>query len=179
MTQRRLLLICMVIVVVAGPITITSCMSGDDINEANTKALLASDNWEQYKIIADNLGVPAGALLSESGYKAVKTSANQREQAATAASMVQVTYRVTGTANTVRLTYENASGNTEQKDPVRVPWTATYTMPRGAFVYISAQNNGNTSGSVVCEILVNGVVIEQAESSGKYVIASCRGTAGR
>ena len=87
-----------------------------------------------------------------------------------------ITYRVEGTAHTVDLTYNNASGNTEQKDDVRLPWQMTFTVPRGEFLYVSAQNQG-TTGSVKCVILVDGLPAERAESSGEYVIATCSGSA--
>ena len=87
-----------------------------------------------------------------------------------------VVYTVTGTSNRATLTYENGSGNTEQKD-VDVPWTQTYTVPQGQFVYLSAQSRDDSSRTIECQIVVNGVVVEQAESTGRFVIASCSGRA--
>lgn len=89
---------------------------------------------------------------------------------------VNVEYRVDGTANSVDLTIENSSGNTEQRDNVALPYRQSFNVERGAFVYLSAQNNGER-GTVECEIRVNGVPIETAESEGAYVIASCSGSA--
>ena len=88
-----------------------------------------------------------------------------------------VIYYVRGTASTVSLTYENESGNTEQKDGVELPWRKMMSVEDGAFLYISAQNEQD-SGSVVCEILVDGVKMEEASSSGAYVIATCSGQVG-
>lgn len=87
----------------------------------------------------------------------------------------QVVYVVTGTASTVDVTMQAPSG-TRQESGVRVPVYPgyTYTMSPGDFVYISAQNRGET-GSVSCRILVDGVAVADNTSSGAYVIASCDG----
>jgi hypothetical protein len=87
---------------------------------------------------------------------------------------ISITYRVTGSNNSVDLTIENAGGNTEQLT-ARMPWSRTFTTKSGEFVYVSAQIDG--TGNVKCEILSNGTVIETASSSGEYVIASCSGSA--
>lgn len=100
-----------------------------------------------------------------------------RPRATTRPQTVTVEYRITGNGNGASVTYENEGGNTEQKN-VSVPWTQRYTnVPRGQFVYISAQSNDDTGRQIKCEIVVNGVVIEEAQSSGRYVIASCSGRA--
>ncbi|MCP4542702.1 MAG: hypothetical protein GY832_36735 [Chloroflexi bacterium] len=57
-----------------------------------------------------------------------------------------------------------------------VPWEYTFTASRGDFLYISAQNE-NDRGTIACEIVVNNVKVETAESSGAYVIAGCSGSA--
>lgn len=87
-----------------------------------------------------------------------------------------VVYSIGGTASSASLTLTNASGNTEQVESVTIPYQRTLTIPCGDFVYISAQNNGE-SGSVTCRITSDGASIETAESSGAYVIATCSGTA--
>ena len=94
------------------------------------------------------------------------------------ATSYQVTYRVTGSPGaTADVTYENEGGNGEQQDGVRLPWTKTYQMEYGDFMYISAQIL--IDGRIKCEIMVDGKVAETAESTGRYVIASCSGSAGR
>jgi hypothetical protein len=87
-----------------------------------------------------------------------------------------VIYRVTGTASSASLTISNEQGNTEQEDSVVIPWARRMTFPCGEFVYVSAQNNGE-SGTIECSISADGQVIESAESSGAFVIADCSGTA--
>jgi len=89
-----------------------------------------------------------------------------------------VTYRITGSVGArADLTYENEQGNGEQQDDVILPWTKTYRMESGDFMYISAQLQSD--GQIRCEILVDNVVAESAQSSGQYVIASCSGSVGR
>jgi hypothetical protein len=62
-----------------------------------------------------------------------------------------VRYEVTGSATSVSLTYQNESGGTSQIDPADMPWTYSFTGHYGDFLYISAQNNGET-GSVTVTI---------------------------
>jgi len=89
----------------------------------------------------------------------------------------RVKYRVGGTTSKASVTYENAQGGTEQMD-VSVPWQKTIgTVERGDFLYLSAQNQ-NDSGSITCEIWVDGKMWKHSISSGAYVIASCNGLAG-
>ena len=88
----------------------------------------------------------------------------------------RVTYRVTGNASRASLTYENEQGGTEQIE-VRIPWNESMTVKRGAFLYLSAQNEGER-GSVTCEIWVDNVKWKESTSSGAYVIATCNGLAG-
>jgi hypothetical protein len=81
-------------------------------------------------------------------------------------------YEVTGDGS-ADLTIENASGGTEQKT-VNLPYSEELTRPPDGFVYLSAQLGG--SGSVSCNITYGGRVVQQASSSGDYVIASCSGS---
>jgi hypothetical protein len=84
-----------------------------------------------------------------------------------------VTYRMTGTAYSASLTYQNASGGTEQKD-ARLPWEWSFAAVNGQFVYISGQNRG-TAGAVTCAILLDGAIVKTSTSDGAYKIASCSG----
>lgn len=89
-----------------------------------------------------------------------------------------VTYRVTTGERSaaISLTYENAGGNTEQLDTKtgHGQWQRSFTMARGSFAYVSAQRKEG-SGTIKCEILIDGRVVESATSSGQYVIATCSG----
>jgi len=87
----------------------------------------------------------------------------------------QVKYEVTGTAKTVFVTYVNESGGTSQESNVSLPWSYTFTAKPGDFVYISAQNEGET-GSVTVTIYKNGSIFKTSTSSGAYVIAEASGS---
>jgi hypothetical protein len=50
-------------------------------------------------------------------------------------------------------------------------------VERGAFLYLSAQNQ-NDYGAVTCEIWVDGIKWRESTSSGAYKIVSCSGSAG-
>lgn len=90
-------------------------------------------------------------------------------------SSIKVKYKVTGTADTVDVTYENADGGTSQESDVDVPWSYSFTGEPGDFVYISAQNQGQT-GTVTVTIYTDGDVFKTSTSEGAYVIATASGS---
>lgn len=91
-------------------------------------------------------------------------------------TMHTVTYQIGGTGrNSVDLTYENASGNSQQ-ETINVPWSIEFQAPAGQFVYLSGQLAVRGKSTVTCKILVDGQVVEEAESEGEYVIATCSGS---
>ena len=95
------------------------------------------------------------------------------EDRSPSSSCENVTYRISGTATQVSITLENADGNTEQFDPVDVPYTKWLgCIPTRQFVYISAQNAGET-GTVECAITRGNGTVSSSRSSGAFVIASC------
>ena len=81
-----------------------------------------------------------------------------------------IKYEVTGTAKTVSITMNNATGGTEQFSEVPTPWSKSFKMKSG-FLYISAQNQ-TSSGTVTVKIYVDGKVTQQSTSKGEYVIAT-------
>lgn len=89
----------------------------------------------------------------------------------------RVSYTITGSAESVSVTYQNAQGNTEQGS-YKLPFKKNFTMEYGQFAYISAQNNGRT-GSVICTIYVNDAIWQTATSKGAFVIADCSGLVGK
>ena len=88
----------------------------------------------------------------------------------------RVTYRVTGTAGEASITYRNEKGGTQQSLG-RIPWELTFDARAANFLYVSAQNRG-ASGSVSCDILVDGMSRTTATSTGAYVVAECSEAAG-
>lgn len=105
------------------------------------------------------------------------TQPTQRVQATrpAAPTTYQVTYRVTGfERGEGSITYTNAGGDTEMRGKESFPWEKSFSATVGTFVYVSVQN-ARDYGNVKCEILLNGKVVKESESSGGHVIASCSG----
>lgn len=88
---------------------------------------------------------------------------------------VKITYELTGSGS-YNVTLANSTGGTVQRDPVGNGVVYEEWFNKGAFIYVSAQNN-NDGGSVACTIYKNGVVFKRTTSDGSYVIASCSGSA--
>lgn len=86
-----------------------------------------------------------------------------------------VKYEVTGSAQSVDITYQNEDGGTSQVSDVTLPWSITFTGDTLDFVYISAQNQGET-GTVTVTIYRDAEQFKSSTSSGAYVIASADGT---
>jgi hypothetical protein len=101
---------------------------------------------------------------------------NRASRAVYADDRTRVEYRVAGTTTEASVTIKNSTGATEQHD-VTVPWKSIvfYVQP-GDHLYLSAQNSED-SGTITCEIRVNGKLLERAKSSGRYVSAICSGLA--
>jgi hypothetical protein len=85
----------------------------------------------------------------------------------------EVEYRLFGSTNLASITMQNETGGTEQLN-VNIPYSKKLTMNSGDFAYISAQNQ-NDSGSISCEIWINGKKLKESHSDGGYAIASCSG----
>jgi hypothetical protein len=85
-----------------------------------------------------------------------------------------VVYRVTAPEGS--LTFSNGQGGTEQLD-MEERWTKTYFLSPGAHAYVAVQNK-RASGTVTCEILVDGIPWKTSESEGAYKIATCSGLVG-
>jgi hypothetical protein len=88
-----------------------------------------------------------------------------------------VEYFITGSAAAVGLTYQNASGGTEQ-NVVGLPSSMSFYSRPGRVVYLSAQNKTN-SGDVHVSITVDGRLLQQATSSSAYGIATASGSVTR
>lgn len=81
----------------------------------------------------------------------------------------QAKYQVSGTG-LASLTYSNAQGGTEQKE-VQLPWSTSFAVRDGAFLYLSAQNK-EEHGSITVDILVDRQILKTSTSEGGYTIAS-------
>jgi len=72
----------------------------------------------------------------------------------------------------VSITYNNENGDTEQIETTQGEWKKSFTARSGAFLYISGQTKGYAVG---CIIGVDGKVLKESTSQGKYTIATCSG----
>ena len=95
--------------------------------------------------------------------------------------VVEVVYYVDGTARSADITIETPTGTSQQS--VDIPLVnrggtrgLRFTFSPGSFVYISAQNRGET-GTVRCGIEIDGITIAENTSQGAYSIAQCDGSA--
>ena len=81
----------------------------------------------------------------------------------------ELTYRVTGEdAAKATVSYDDASGNL-QKQLVDLPWEITLNVDNDFTADIDVINEGNT-GTIICEILLNGQIVGDSSSAG---YASC------
>jgi len=69
--------------------------------------------------------------------------------------------------STIQLDIDGTGGNLDSK------WQRTFTMYSGDHAYLSAQVDGN--GDIVCRIYLDGILVKEAASSGKYVICRVSG----
>jgi len=90
-------------------------------------------------------------------------------------SSIDVRYEVTGSAELVNITYQNDSGGISQVTSMPLPWSLSFSGDPADYVYLSAQNQGET-GSVTVTIFKDGDVFKRASSEGSHVIASVSGT---
>jgi hypothetical protein len=84
--------------------------------------------------------------------------------------MDNVTYEVTGDADSVDVTLSNDTGGTEQYNDVPLPFRMDYGGFNERYVYLYAYNEGD-SGTITLSIYVNGNLFKTATSSGPYTNA--------
>lgn len=146
-------------------------ISGQKLAETKT------DGNGYYSIVVPSLTV-VDIWFSNSGYDSVSggvtlTADTRRDQTLNASSPA-LEYRVRGSR--ASLTYENCSGGTSQNSSANLPWSFTCpTFGSGQFVYISAQNTGD-SGTITVQIYKRGVLYKESSSSGAFAIATASGT---
>ncbi len=88
----------------------------------------------------------------------------------------EITYKVGGTTQ-ASITYTDGGTQTSQETEAQIPWEKTVSTKSDAIVYqVSAQNSVPGSGSVTCEILLDGESVSANEGKGEFAIASCQYT---
>lgn len=83
-----------------------------------------------------------------------------------------ITYRVGGSASSGSITYSTPSGQ-EQQNGVDLPWKKTLKVRKGDFAMLDVTVQNGGSGTVTCEIDVDGQKVKAGKSSGAYAIVSC------
>jgi len=87
-----------------------------------------------------------------------------------------ITYRVSGSAKHVSLTYQNSSGGTSQQGAT-VPWSYERSASKGDFLYVSAQiDTSPDSGAITVTISKDGETLHSGTAIGFPNIATASGT---
>jgi len=101
------------------------------------------------------------------------------EEMPTSISYPTVVYELTGSARSVDITLNNASGGIEQYSQISLPQTIIYESFTDEFVYVSMQNCGGRDWDWIrATIYVNGKAIKSSTSIGAYVIVEASGYSG-
>ena len=124
------------------------------------------------------LGIIGAVTGTKSGSGSSATPSSSQSVNAFAAAPISTThtvkYEVTGSATSIDLTYNLDSDDASQENGRAVPWSKSFSADEGNFLYVSAQNGGE-SGNVTCTIYVDGVAAKTNTSTGGYTIATCSG----
>lgn len=93
-----------------------------------------------------------------------------------------IVYSLTGSASRADITYEVGGDGERQQQGISVPMVnksggsgIQFEADDGAFLYFSAQNNGD--GTLHCKIKEDGEVVSDNTSSGEFAIVTCQGSA--
>lgn len=86
----------------------------------------------------------------------------------------QITYSVTGSVDSVDITFENKHGGTSQKRGAAIPWTHHFNCEEGESVSISVQNCTDR-GSLRVVIFRDGEIFRWSSCSGALCIATASG----
>ncbi|POX51849.1 hypothetical protein C3489_19265 [Streptomyces sp. Ru71] len=98
--------------------------------------------------------------------------------AAVPSDHVRITYIVTGDRPSADVHYTTPRGD-ESHEATVLPFKATFTFDREEHVALLVSNRSeHGAGNIMCTILADGVVVQQAKASGEYANADCNGTAG-
>lgn len=95
---------------------------------------------------------------------------------------VSVVYDVTGASADATVTYSsysNGNSGTEQASGQALPFTKTVTGTKGWSGYTLTATNGlNDAGDISCKITVDGSVVAEQTSTGKFATVTCSSSMG-
>lgn len=84
-----------------------------------------------------------------------------------------VTYKITGDANDATASYTANNTNTTQDTGVAAGWEKDVTLKGFSLATLTATNGMNDTGSITCQIIVDGQVVNENTASGEFATASC------
>lgn len=88
-----------------------------------------------------------------------------------------ITYQISGDTTDANVTYSVGEANTTQETGVASGWSKEVTVKGFWGASLTASNGMNGGGTVTCQILVNGNVVNENTATGDYASASCRASA--
>ena len=81
-----------------------------------------------------------------------------------------IVMNVTGTLR-ADITY-SLNADQAQENNASIPWRKTLTSDK-AFTTVSVLAQNKYGGTIACQIIMNGEVVKENESSGEYAIVTC------
>jgi hypothetical protein len=92
-----------------------------------------------------------------------------------AVGLYRVTYRASGQAASTTIDYRTRGGPIEHTTTNTLPWAVSLEVPKGEALHITASGRALWGEStIVCEILVDGVVRAKATGVGFLAVAACK-----
>lgn len=85
-------------------------------------------------------------------------------------------YEVTGTANSVLITYSDEKGNVMQLSNIALPWKKVLSVKKYGDLTLIAQNQKD-NGTMTVRIFIDGKLFKESTSAEPYGIASVTGVA--
>ena len=114
-----------------------------------------------------------GIMLALGALVALLLAMQPSEETAPRGAAHRIEYRMSGSLARTTVTYTNTTGDTEQFD-TRLPWRRTYVMEDVPCVYVAALSFGET-GTLTCQIYLDGVLWKESTSSGTGAMVTCGG----
>lgn len=154
--------------------------SKDDLRDLSKKILAAKPRIEKANLdltlkalISDDLNIAKDEIDQRIQHLGEpSTSQSKIAEVPMPPEPVTVEYQIiTGTNMKWSATYENDQGGTEQITDGVGSWKKKLKVPRGSYLYLSAQNS-EEFGGILVYITVNGEEVKRSEGSGGYSIAS-------
>lgn len=126
-----------------------------------------------------SLGVLIALLVGAGVLWSTTRGAGGADSPAVVPDVATVVYEVEGDGAYFDLTAETPTGTTQATPdlPLRLDTgePMTFEFQPGDFVYVAAQSKDGRT--ITCRITVDGTVVSENTSTGKFGIATCKGTA--